>query len=163
FEGSTVTRVDALGLLTNLPESERRKTLFLAFEPLWHALNGNDEPGSPYRRMIRQAAAKFHRERSPVEQAARTLGVPGGEPERWLERILDTWRQVSGEATSEPWDYRAEAHAGVRALDESIPVGGMRALNQRYYLDLGLDLARAGVIYDLEPRPGKAPLAYTDF
>src|SRR5262249_10312773 len=54
-------------------------------------------------------------------------------------------------------------HAGVRALDESIPVGGMRALNQRYYLDLGLDLARAGVIYDLEPRPGKAPLAYTDF
>src|SRR5262249_49153896 len=122
FEGSTVTRVDALGLLTNLPESERRKTPFLAFEPLWHALNRNDEPGSPYRRMIRQAAAKFHRERSPVEQAARTLGVPGGEPERWLERILDTWRQVSGEATSEPWDYRAEAHAGVRALDESIPV-----------------------------------------
>jgi hypothetical protein len=163
FEGATVTRVDAFGLLTSMPEPGRRKALFLAFEPLWHALNGNDEPDSPYRRMIRQAAGKFHGEPSPVELAARTLGVPGEEPERWLERILDTWSKVSGDNTSEPWDYRAAAHAGVRTLDELIPVGGMQALNQRYYADLGLDLSRSGVIYDLEPRPGKAPLAYTDF
>ena len=163
FEGSTVTRVDAFALLTNIPEPERRKTLFLAFEPLWHALNGSDEADSPYRRMIRQASARFHREPSPVELAARTLGVPAAEPERWLERILEVWRQVSGDSTSEPWDYRSEAHAGVRTLDELIPVDGMQGLNQRYYLDLGLDLARMGVIYDLTPRPGKAPLAYTDF
>jgi oligoendopeptidase F len=137
--------------------------LFLAFEPLWHALNGNDEPDSPYRRMIRQAAAQFHAKPAPVALAARTLGVPSEEPERWLERILDTWRQVSGDSAMEPWDYRFLASTGVGSLSELIPVDRLQPLNQRYYLDLGLDLARMGVLYDLEPRSGKAPLAYTDF
>ncbi len=164
FENATLTRVDALGLLATVPDPERRKALFLAFEPLWHALNGNDDPDSPYRRMIRQAAAQFHGKRpSPVELAAGTVGVPPDEPERWLERILDTWRQVSGDSLIEPWDYRFLASTGVRSLSELIPVDRLQQLNQRYYLDLGLDLARRGVIYDLEPRAGKAPLAYTDF
>jgi len=51
----------------------------------------------------------------------------------------------------------------VRSLNGLIPVDAMQPLNQRYYADLGLDLAGAQVIYDLDPRPGKAPLAYTDF
>ena len=163
FENATLTRVDALGLLTTLPDPERRKALFLAFEPLWYALNRNDAPDSAYRRMIRHAAAQFHGKPSPVELAARTVGVSPDEPERWLERILDTWRQVSGESVVEPWDYRFLANSGVRSLSELIPVDRLQPLNQRYYLDLGLDLARMGVIYDLEPRSGKAPLAYTDF
>lgn len=163
FENETVTRVDALGLLTTVAEAERRKRLFLAFEPLWHALNGNDDRDSPYRRMIRQAAARFHGKPSPVALAASTVGVAADEPERWLERVLDTWRQVSGDAVMEPWDYRFLANAGVGSLSELIPVDRLQPLNQRYYLDLGLDLARLGVLYDLEPRSGKAPLAYTDF
>ena len=163
FENESVTRVDALGLLTTVPDSERRQRLFLAFEPLWHALNGNDDPDSPYRRMIRRAAAQFHGKPSPVELAARTVGVPSDEPERWLERILDTWRQVSGDAEIEPWDYRFLANTGVRSVSELIPVDRLQELNQRYYLELGLDLAGMGVIYDLKPRAGKAPLAYSDF
>jgi hypothetical protein len=163
FENAAVTRVDALGLLATLPDAERRKTLFLAFEPLWHALNGSDDPDSPYRRMIRQAAAQFHGKPSPVALAARTVGVPPEEPEHWLEQILDTWRQVSGDSGLEPWDYRYLANTGVGSLSGLIPVDRLQPLNQRYYLDLGLDLARMGVLYDLEPRSGKAPLAYTDF
>jgi hypothetical protein len=163
FENATITRVDALDLLTTVQDPERRKALFLAFVPLWRALNGNDDPESPYRRMIRAAAAQFHGKPSPVELAARTVGVPADEPEHWLERILDTWREVSGDSPGEPWDYGFLANAGVRSLSGLIPVDGLRRLNQRYYLDLGLDLARSGVIYDLEPRAGKAPLAYTDF
>lgn len=163
FESSTLTRVDALGLLATLPEPERRKALFVAFEPLWHALNGNDDPDSPYRRMIRQAATQAHGKPSALELAARSIGAAPGELQRWLERILDTWRQVSGDSAIEPWDYRFLAETPVRPLSELIPVDGMQQLNQRYYLDLGLDLARRGVIYDLEPRAGKAPLAYTDF
>jgi hypothetical protein len=163
FDNAILTRVDALALLTTVPEPERRKRLFLAFEPLWHALNGNDDPDSPYRRMIRRAAAQFHAKPSPVALAARTVGVPPEEPEHWLERILDTWRQVSGDSVMEPWDYRFLANTGVGFLSELIPVDRLQQLNQRYYLDLGLDLARMGVLYDLEPRSGKAPLAYTDF
>jgi hypothetical protein len=33
----------------------------------------------------------------------------------------------------------------------------------RYYRDLGADLQQLGALYDLEARPGKAPLAYTDY
>jgi hypothetical protein len=163
FGDALVTRVEALALLTSLPEPERRRAVFMAFEPLWQALNGNDEPDSPYRRMMALAAARARSSPSPVERAARTLGVTSEETERWLEQLLDTWRQVSGESEVEPWDYRFQADAGVRSLNELIPGDGMQALNQRYYADLGLDLASEHVIYDLEPRRGKAPLAYTDF
>ena len=163
FENGTVTRVAAFDLLTSLPEPQRRRALFMAFVPLWQALNGDDGAHSPYRRMIRLAAAQARREGSPIDAAARTLGVPSAEIEQWLERILDTWSRVSGSETVEPWDYRFEGGAGERELEEAIPRPALQQLSARYYRDLGLDLADAGVIYDLESRSGKAPLAYTDY
>jgi oligoendopeptidase F len=48
-------------------------------------------------------------------------------------------------------------------LGALIPRESLRPLSERYYRDLGADLDRLGVLYDLDPRPGKAPLAYTDF
>jgi hypothetical protein len=163
FENARVTRVAAFELLTSMPEEERRKKLFLAFQPLWLALNGHDEVGSPYRRLIRMAAAQAKAHSSPIDAAARTVGISTAECERWLERILDTWRQVSGAAAIEPWDYRFAGGAADRALADAIPRDALLALNERYYRDLGLDLAAAATIYDLQPRNGKAPLAYTDY
>jgi hypothetical protein len=163
FENRVVTRVAAFDLLTRMPERERRESLFEAFLPLWQALNGDDGARSPYRRMIRMAAARVGSGKSPVDAAARTVGVSPAQTERWLERILDTWRQVSGDALVEPWDYRFEAGAGERELGDLIALAALQPLNQRYYRDLGLDLAGAAVIYDLAPRSGKAPLAYTDY
>jgi hypothetical protein len=163
FENARVTRIAAFELLTSMPEAERRKTLFLAFQPLWLALNGHDEADSPYRRLIRKAAAEARAHGSPIDAAARTVGVSTRECERWLEHILDTWRQVSGEAAVEPWDYRFAGGAADRELAAAIPRDALQSLNQRYYQDLGLDLAAASVIYDLQPRNGKAPLAYTDY
>ncbi len=163
FEHHTVTRVAAFDLLTRMEEPQRRKALFMAFLPLWRALNGHDEADSPYRRMIRMAAAQARRQGSPIDAAARTLGVAGAEIERWLEKILETWRQAGGDLALEPWDYRFQAGAAERELGESIPRAALLPLNERYYLDLGLDLAKAGGIYDLEPRLGKAPLAYSEY
>ncbi|HKD54395.1 MAG TPA: hypothetical protein VKB72_09235 [Steroidobacteraceae bacterium] len=163
FENARVTRVAAFEMLTSMPQEERRKALFLAFQPLWLALNGHDEADSPYRRLIRMAAAQAKSQQSPIDAAARTVGVSTAECERWLERILDTWRQVSGETAVEPWDYRFAGGAADRTLAAAIPREALQPLNERYYRDLGLDLAAAGVIYDLEPRNGKAPLAYTDY
>jgi hypothetical protein len=163
FESARVTRVAAFELLTSMPEEERRKALFLAFQPLWLALNGHDEADSPYRRLIRMAAAQAKVHPSPIDAAARTVGVSTTECERWLERILDTWRQVSGDAAVEPWNYRFAGGAGDRALAVAIPRDALLPLNERYYRDLGLDLATSAVIYDLQPRSGKAPLAYTDY
>ena len=75
FEHTTVTRVVALELLTRIEEPQRREALFRAFLPLWQALNADDGTGSPYRRMIRQAAAEARNGGSPIDAAARTIGV----------------------------------------------------------------------------------------
>ncbi len=163
FENTTVTRVAAFELLTRIGEAQRREALFRAFQPLWHALNGDDGPGSPYRRMIRMAAAEARRSGSPIDAAARTVGVSAGETERWLEQILDAWRQVSGGPALEPWDYRFANGAAERALAGAIPRSALLPLNDRYYRDLGFDVVKLGVMYDIDPRPGKAPLAYTDY
>ncbi len=162
FEGSRVTRVAAFDLLTHLEEPERRKALFLAFQPLWTALAAGGKAG-PYRRMITLAAAQARKKGSPVDAAARTLGVPAADIEGWLTRILDAWRQVSGSDSVEPWDYRFQAGAADRELADVIPRESLEQLNERYYRDLGLDLAASNVILDLDPRNGKAPLAYTDY
>lgn len=163
FEGGKVTRVGAFDLLTRMHEPERRKALFLAFVPLWQAVNGGSEPGSPYRRMITMVAADAKRGGSPIDAAAKTVGTDPAEIEKWLEQILDTWRRVSGDTPIEPWDYRYVSGAAERDLSASISRESMQPLNERFYKDLGADLKQWGVLYDLDPRPGKAPLAYTDY
>ena len=66
FEGGTISRGTALQLLHDIDEPERRKAVFDAFRPLWQALNGNNEPDSPYRRVIRLAAGNFAKPAFPV-------------------------------------------------------------------------------------------------
>jgi hypothetical protein len=163
FEGATLTRVAALEQLARIAEPQRRRALFMAFVPLWQALNGNNEAGSPYRRMITRAATGAHGHGSAVDAAARTLGVPVSELEEWLQRVLQKWSAVNEGAPLEPWDYRYEAGAAERQLAPAIPLSALETLSARYYRDLGLDLAAARVLYDLEPRADKAPLAYTDY
>jgi hypothetical protein len=163
FEGATVTRVAAFELLTQMEAPERRKSLFMAFLPLWRALNGTDEIASPYRRMIALAATEARKSGSEVDAAARTVGISTAALQQWLERVLDAWRRASGEAMVEPWDYRFEAGRAEREIGDAAPRESLQRLSQRYYEDLGLDLAGARVIYDLDPRTGKAPLAYSDY
>ncbi|HSY04815.1 MAG TPA: hypothetical protein VK803_02645 [Steroidobacteraceae bacterium] len=163
FENGALTRVAAFDLLTRMAEPQRRRALFMAFLPLWQSLNGGDGTQTPYRRMIRMAAVKARIKGSPIDAAARTIGVASAEIERWLEHILDTWRGLSGDVAVEPWDYRFQGGAAERELAGAISREALQPLSQRYYLDLGLDLAQSKVIYDLNPRTGKAPLAYTDY
>lgn len=163
FEGARLARVSAFDLLTRIEEPERRKALFYAFVPLWRAVNGESEPDSPYRRMIVMTAAEARSNGSAIDAAAKTVGVSSAEVERWLERILETWRQVSGDEQIEPWDYRYLGGVADRELGDAVALENMQPLNERYYGDLGAVLNRWGVLYDLAPRPGKAPLAYTDY
>jgi len=162
FEGGTVNRVSAFSLLEQIKEPQRRKKLFLAFNPLWEAINAKDQPDSPYRRMIRMTLPNNANNKSPITAAADSLGVQPADVETWLEQILDTWRQVSGDIPIEPWDYRYVAGETSRMVDQAIPRESLRTISQGYYHDLGADLNDLGVLYDLDPRLGKAPLAYTD-
>jgi hypothetical protein len=164
FDGGKINRVSALDLLHETSDPGRRKALFLAFTPLWRAINGNNEPDSPYRRLIAGAAAEAAaRNGSAVDNAARDVGIDPAEVERWLVQILDTWRASSGDAPVEPWDFRFQAGEADRLLQAYIPRAALLPINYRYYRDLGADLEQMGALYDLAPRPEKTALAYTEF
>ena len=63
----------------------------------------------------------------------------------------------------EPWDFRFQAGEADRLLGTYVPRESLQPINQRYYSDLGADLAQMGTLYDLGSRPQKAALAYTEF
>ena len=160
FEGRSIARATALELLQQLDAPERRKTLFYALAPLWSRIDGADEPASPYRRLIRLAAADASAEGgSAVDQAARTLGETQGEVEAQLTAALEAWRAANPGPPIEPWDYWSHYAQGLGPLDAAIPADAIPGLCRRDYLDLGVDLERFRVISDLRVRPGKAPLA----
>jgi hypothetical protein len=163
FEGGKINRVSALDLLHETADAGRRKAVFLAFLPLWQALNGNNEPDSPYRRMIAGAAADAGKNGSEIDNAARDVGIDPTEVERWLVQMLDAWRGASDDAMVEPWDFRFQAGEADRLLGPYIPRESLLTINRRYYRDLGADLELMGTLYDLGPRPDKAALAYTEF
>jgi hypothetical protein len=163
FEDDTVDRGGALGLLYDLEEPERRRALFDAFLPLWAALNGANEPDSPYRRLIRMAAADDATAGSGATAAAKALGLSVNEVEQWLVRILEAWRDATGPELVEPWDYRFAMGEANRRLAPSFRDGDIVSVDHRFYKDLGVDLDALGVVYDIEDRPDKSPLAYTDF
>ena len=163
FEGGRINRVSALDLLHETSDPARRKAVFLAFMPLWQAINGNNRPDSPYRRMIVGAVAEAAKNGSEIDNAAGDVGIAPAEVERWLVQILDAWRESTGLVMVEPWDFRFQAAQADRLLGRYIPRESLQAINQRYYRDLGADLEQMGTLYDLAPRPQKAALAYTEF
>ena len=163
FENGKINRQTALDLLHELPESERRRAVFTALGPLWRAINGNNEPDSPYRRMIAMAAADAAKNGSEIDRAARDAGVETSEVEKWLEQILDAWRLSTSDQPVEPWSFSYEGAEADRLLADAIPREALQPINQKFYVDLGADLEKLGALYDLNPQPGKAALAYTEF
>jgi hypothetical protein len=163
FEGRTIARATALELLQELDTSARRRALFAAFAPLWAALEPPGAP-SPYRRLLAlTAAGDAASGRSPIGDAARTVGASERDVEAWLVAVLERWRIVTAGPAVEPWDFWYAHTAASRALDAEVGAERIPELTRRYYRDLGADLDALGVQHDLEVRPGKAPLAYADF
>ncbi len=162
FEGHEMTRVAALQLLQSLEPAARREQLFLALRPLWRAINGDNGPASPYRRAIVSAAAQASIHGSRIDAGARSLGWSTPELESALVRVLDAWRRAAVVEEVEPWDYRFRYAAASRALNPLLTRETLQPMQMRYFDDLGADLERLAVAYDLDPRAGKAPVAYTD-
>jgi len=163
YDGGTIDRGTALQLLHVVEDSASRKAIFEAFAPLWTALNGRDEADSPYRRMIAMAAADARRNGSEIDAAARALGVTATDVERWLVQVLAAWRDANPADPVEPWDFRYVNGVANRELQARIPATALLPANQRFFRDLGADLGQLGVVFDLESRPDKSPLAYSDF
>lgn len=163
FEGRVIDRGTALQLLHEIEEPERRMLLFDAFNPLWDALNAGNTPESPWRRMIRMAAEEAAKEGSQIDAAARALGMTTPQVEQWLVQILEAWRDANPKRMVEPWDYRYRIGKANRQLAKQLPREQLLPLNKRFYADLGADLDGLNVLFDLEERKDKSPLAYSDF
>lgn len=163
YEGREIDRGTALQLLHVVDEQAHRKAIFDAFGTLWTALNARNDRDSPYRRMIAMAAADAAKHGSEIDAAARAIAVEPAEVERWLVQVLEAWRDTGPAQPVEPWDYRYVNSAANRRLQSSIPAQSLLPANERFYRDLGADLARLEVNFDLAPRPDKSPLAYSDF
>lgn len=161
-DGDTLDRLSILGLLGTTPDRARRERLFRALEPVWLSVNGRDEPDSPYRRLVRRRLAEWTGE-GPIAARPTALGIPAAEAERWLEQMLAAWSATLGPELREPWDYYYAMGEASRILSPRIPRDSLLAVNHRVYRALGADPDSLNVRYDLEPRPGKYPIAFTTF
>jgi hypothetical protein len=155
-------RLTILGRLGTTADPAERRRLFLALEPLWRSVNGDNGPRSPYRQLVRLLGARVREGRSPVASELDALGVPADRVEAWLVAMLEAWR-AAHPTEIEPWDYWRLGHEAAQTLDGRIPRAGLERLNAEYYRALGADVSALRLRYDLLPRPGKTPVAYTTF
>ena len=157
----TLDRLTILGTLGRTADPDLRRRLFLSLNPVWRSINGGNDAASPYRVLI---AGKMTGARSPpsLEQASGS-GVPPDSLESWLEVMLDSWHRLNPDSLLEPWDWYYMVGAASRALSPRISRSRLIQLNAAVYRSLGADVEQLGVRYDLEPREGKTPVAYTTF
>jgi hypothetical protein len=160
----TLDRLTILGRISRTADPARRRELFLALEPIWRSVNGDNEPASPYRRLLRLRREAWRGGSSPPEQTGAAFGLAPAELERWVERGLEAWRLASPDTLLEPWDWYHWTGGAGRALGPRIPsVDDLGRVDRSYYRQIGADPERLGIRHDLEPRPGKYAVAYTDF
>jgi hypothetical protein len=160
-DGDTLDRLTILGTLGGTDAPDRRRRLFLSLDPVWRSLNGDNEAASPYRVLIREQMSGA--KRPPSLEQASASGVPPDSLEPWLEAMLDTWRRANPDSTMEPWDWYYIVGAAGRALSPRISRSRLSQINAEVYRSLGADVGQLRVHYDLEPREGKTPVAYTTF
>lgn len=163
-DGDTLNRLAVLARLARTQDPARRRGLFLALRPLWESINADDEPGSPYRTLVRLRRAAWGDSASPIEAKGPAFGLSTPQLEAWLTGALDRWRAATPDTLLEPWDWYYFAGAASRRLSARVPtIADMQRVNDAFYSALGAPPARLHVRYDLAARPGKYPVAYTDF
>jgi hypothetical protein len=151
-----------VGMLGTTDDADRRRRLFLALEPVWLSINGDDGAHSPYRTMIALTARETAGDSASSAQA-RATGVPPDSLEPWLLRVLGAWRDATPDTLLEPWDWFYRNNLASRALSPLIPLARLAPLDAEVFRSLGADVRALRVHFDLEPRNGKDPVAFTTF
>jgi hypothetical protein len=161
--GDTLDRLTILGELGHTRDAARRRARFLALAPVWRSIDGDGGAGSPYRRLIAlETEARGSGEPATAVQA-RASGVPPDSLEPWLRAILEAWRDATPDSPVEPWDWYYAVGRTSRALSPRIPRERLAGLNAAAWRALGADVDSLRVHYDLDPRDGKDPVAFTTF
>jgi len=160
-DDDTLDRLTVYGELARTGSRERRRLLFLALDPVWRSINGDNFAAGPYRTLIALDAAR--RGQLPAAREAALAGVPSDSLEPWLLAILAAWRAAAPDSVIEPWDWYYLAGRPTRELGSRVPRERLVAINHAVYRALGADLGALNVRYDLEPREGKTPVAFCTF
>jgi hypothetical protein len=158
----TLDRLTILGLVGATDDSVRRRQLFLALRPVWRSIDGDGGPASPYRRLIALTAAAQPGD-SAASAQAEAAGVPADSLEPWLLRVLAAWRDATPDSLVEPWDWFYQNGRAGRALSPRVPLTRLAPLDEAVFRSLGADVRALRVHFDLEPREGKDPVAFTTF
>jgi len=159
----TLDRLSILGALGRTDGSAERRRLFLALQPVWRSMNGDGSSASPYRQLIALEVKARGTAEPPAAAQARAAGVPPDSLERWLLRVLETWRDATADSLTEPWDWYWETGRASRELSPRVPRERLARINAEVWRALGADVEALRVRYDLEPRDGKDPVAFTTF
>ncbi|MBA3445634.1 MAG: hypothetical protein H0T58_12390 [Gemmatimonadales bacterium] len=159
----TLDRLSVLSAIGRTPEAGRRRQLFLALEPVWRSMNGDNSPLSPYRQLIAREVRERGSAEAPAAAQVRASGVPPDSLEQWLLRIMESWRAATPDSLVEPWDWYYENGRTSRRLSPRISRERMAELNAEVYRALGADVTALRVRYDLEPRHGKTPVAFCTY
>jgi hypothetical protein len=162
IDGDTLDRLTILGALGRTADGARRRHLFLGLEPVWHSVNHDNGPTSPYRQLMAREVRNRRAESSAAAQA-RASGVSPDSLERWLLGMLEAWRAGNPDSLLEPWDWYYSVGRASRALSPRITLDRLMTLNAEVYRALGADPEALRVHYDVAPREGKTPVAYTTF
>ena len=159
----TVDRLTVLARLGTEASPERRKALFYSLRPVWESVNGANDATSPYRVLVGLSAARWKASGSPVEAAARNTGLDPSSVEPVLVTMLDAWRAAMPPGLVEPWDWWYANGGASRRLASRIPQRELERINEKYFASIGASPRALGIHYDLVPRAGKTPVAFTQF
>ena len=155
FEGETLDRLTILGRLASESDPARRKRLFDALGPVRATITG------AYPELVRLRRASWTT--PPFEEAAARWGIAPETLEAWLVSVLETWRDAQPPGDIEPWDLAWSWGDADRTLEGAIPRDKMIKVARAYAADMGGSLDDLSIELDLDPRPGKDPVAFTDF
>ena len=162
-DGERLGRLTVLGLLGTTGDPAKRRRLFYGLDRVWRSVNGNNDSGSPYRELLRRRARAWGDGVTPFARRVREVGFAPDTVERWLERLLEAWRATLPDSIREPWDLYHAMGAASRRLSPRIPRDSLLIVSERFYRALGADPVVLGIHYDLDPRAGKDPVAFTTF
>ena len=155
FEGETLDRLTILGRLASEPDASRRKRLFDALDPVRATITG------AYPELVRLRRESWTT--PPFEEAAARWGIAPETLEGWLVAVLETWRDAQPPGEIEPWDLAWSWGDADRTLAKALPRDKMIQAALRYVADMGAPADDLSIELDLDPRPGKDPVASTDF
>lgn len=163
YRGEQLDRLSVFARLAITDDAAEREALWRSLLPVWRAVNGDGSADSPYRTLVRLNAERIRREGPPLGDAVRGIGVEPAEMAAWLLAVLEAWRDSLPTAPIEPWDHAYHWGAASRALEQRARADDLRGINDRFHARLGADPIALNVQYDLEPRTGKDPVAFTTF